>query len=209
MRNNGKVHLSISPGFLLSLAVLLYFDRQNILPWLLPGCVLHEAAHWAALHLMGGGVSEIRLSVSGVAMELRNPGRLSYPGELATTLAGPIANLFLALLMAFLGRWITAPAIYLLSGLNFGLMVWNLLPAEPLDGGRALYFILSWLVSPMCAGMILRITSVVTGVIMTILGLYALKHGGGFTLLTTGIWLLFKIPSWRKRTCQLDAFGIE
>ena len=203
------MHLSVSPGFLISFAVLLYFDRQNILPWLLPGCVLHEAAHWAALHLMGGGVSDIRLSVSGVAMELRDPGRLSYPGELAATLAGPIANLILALLAALLGRWITAPALYLFSGLNFGLMVWNLLPAEPLDGGRALYFILSWLISPVLAGMVLRITSLLTGAFMTIFGLYALSRGGGFTLLTTGIWLLCKMPGWRKKACQLKAFGIE
>lgn len=209
MGKKQRIRLYVSPSFLLSLAVLLYFDRQGILPWLLPGCILHEAAHWAALHLAGGGVSEIRLTISGVAMELRHPDVLSYPGELAAAMAGPLANLLLALLAACLGRWVTAPALYLLSGLNLGLMVWNLLPAEPLDGGRALYLILSWLISPMCAGTVLRVTTLLTAVLMTALGCYALEHGGGFTMLTTGLWLLLKIPSWRKGGCQLGAFGIE
>ncbi len=31
----------------------------------------------------------------------------------------------------------------------------------------------------------------------------------GFTMLTTGLWLLLKIPSWRKGGCQLGTFGIE
>jgi Zn-dependent protease len=198
MKKKQRIRFYISPGFLVSLAVLLYFDRQGILIWLLPGCIVHEAAHWAALRLAGGGVSEVRLTISGVAMELRHPDALSYPGELAAALAGPLANLFLALTAALLGRWVTAPVFYLFSGLNLGLMVWNLLPAEPLDGGRALSVILSWLVSPACAGLVLRITTLLTAVVMTVLGFYALGHGGGFTLLTTGLWLLLKPFDWRK-----------
>ena len=199
MKERRRMRVSVSPGFLLALSILYYLDRQRILLWLLPGCLLHEAAHWAALHWAGGKVAALRVTISGVSMELRRPGIiLSYPKELAIVLAGPAANLLCMGVAAFIGRWITAPALYLLSGLNLGLALWNLLPAAPLDGGRTLYLLLSWLISPAFADVLLQLTTFLTALIMIILGGYAIGHGGGFTLLTTGLWLLFQVSGWRK-----------
>jgi Zn-dependent protease len=194
VKKKRRMRWVISPGFVVSLSVLFYLDRQGILPWLIPGCMVHEAAHWAALRWAGGDVDTLRMSLSGVSMELRRPGMLSYPKELAATLAGPAANLLFMLLAALVGRWVTAPALYLISGLNLGLALWNLLPAAPLDGGRALHLFLSWLISPGFADRLLQVTTFVTALLMIAFGGYAIGHGGGFTLLTTGLWLLFQIP---------------
>ena len=172
------------------------------------GALLYVAGLAAALHF--GGVS-LHPGGSNSLTNLTQPlgdlwglltGAYRDVGTVLVTARGPYAapvvQVATALLLALAGQWVTSPGLYLLSGLNLGLMVWNLLPAGPLDGGRALSLLLSWVVSPAAADAVLRITSLLTAAGMIGLGCYTLHRGGGFTLLTTGLWLLFQTPGGRK-----------
>jgi len=103
--------------------------------------LFHEAAHLLAAIALGVRVEEIELMPFGAAVRMENLWRVR-PGQLvAVALVGPAMNLLLLLAAAALAWAKILPdawAAYLARA-NIMLMLFNLLPALPLDGGRALY----------------------------------------------------------------------
>lgn len=106
-------------------------------------CV-HELGHLLAAKLARVEIREIRILPIGGSIRMENPYGLSPAQLLATAVAGPAANLALMLLCAALAQWrLLAPAQA--AGTvrsSLVLLLFNLLPALPLDGGRALYALL-------------------------------------------------------------------
>ena len=111
---------------------------------LLSAALLHEGAHWAALRLLGSGGVRLRLSPFGAVMETDGL-RLSYAGELAAVLAGPAANLLWGLLLPVV---LPGPLGTAAAGANWVLGLFNLMPAPPLDGWRAVQLLLCWRLGP-------------------------------------------------------------
>lgn len=106
---------------------------------ILGSVLLHELGHALTALRFGVGISSITMyPIGGVARLMVQPRPWE---ELWITVAGPAVNLVLAVL-AFL------PASYLRGGvrnflmqfavINIGLLLFNLLPAFPMDGGRLL-----------------------------------------------------------------------
>lgn len=174
--------VEITGGFLLLAAWLNYLDRDFLLPMALAACGAHELGHLAAIYLMGGAVKQMRLTAVGAELVL---GRaLGYWQEGMSALAGPGANLLLALICCGSGRWMA------FSGLNLALALFNLLPAGRLDGGRALYCTLALLAGQdwsarICGWLDWGCTAVILG-----LGLFTAGFGGNITLLAVAFWLL-------------------
>ena len=110
------------------------------------GLALHESAHLAAARAMGVRVRQLDLTPFGGAAALDNPYALSPAQLFATSAAGPLANLALIVGTAALAHWSVLPPFMALTVLraNLLLMLFNLLPALPLDGGRMLFALLSW-----------------------------------------------------------------
>lgn len=140
---------------------------------------VHELGHWIALRRLGAEVTGIRLSALGAVLET-DSRRLSYGGELAAVLAGPAANFLAALVLTALVPE-RLPAVV---GANLLLCVFNLLPIHPLDGGRALYLLVSWLAGPAAGEGAVRWLGAVTAA--------ALAMGLGYVMGRTGgsLWLL-------------------
>ena len=132
--------VEVTGGFLLLTAWLNYLDRQGVVPLALLACALHELGHWAALRALGARVRRVRLTAVGAEMEVDRT--LSYGGELLAALAGPGANLALALAFSPL----TGGGLF--AGLNLALACFNLLPVGQMDGGRVLRCVLAWLMGP-------------------------------------------------------------
>lgn len=104
----------------------------------------HELGHLLAAKLARVEIREIRLLPIGGSIRMENPYGLSPARLLACAIAGPAANLALMLLCAALAQWkLVAPAQA--AGTvraSLVLLIFNLIPALPLDGGRALYALL-------------------------------------------------------------------
>jgi Zn-dependent protease/predicted transcriptional regulator len=100
--------------------------------------VVHELAHALVARHYGVATRDIMLlPVGGIASLERMPERPVQ--ELAVALSGPMVNLALAaVLLPFRGAFIDE-LIYI----NVGLALFNLLPAFPMDGGRALRALLA------------------------------------------------------------------
>lgn len=117
-------------GFLL--AILLFF------------CVLiHELAHVAVARRQGANVRSVTLMLLGGVSEIEQlPGGPS--GEARMALVGPGASLLIALVCYGLYRLFPGAGpdvqfgLFYLAYLNLILGIFNLIPAFPLDGGRAL-----------------------------------------------------------------------
>lgn len=171
-----------SGGFLLTMAALFYADTENVLPWAMLACTLHEVGHWAAVRLLGGRTLALRLTAVGGELVLDGAHPLTQGGELLSLLAGPGANLTAALLAVRLGR---AEWAYLFAGLNLALGVLNLLPVWPLDGGRVLHL----LAGPVWQGVARLCSALCAGLLLLAGGALFFDTGANYTLLLLALWL--------------------
>jgi Zn-dependent protease len=115
--------------------------------------LLHELGHSLTAMAFGIGVRRIILTpIGGVAEFDRIPRRPSR--ELLITIAGPLVNFAIALVLwfvvAFPDGWADDPTIASFADLGRVLLYWNiaiglfnLIPAFPMDGGRILRALLS------------------------------------------------------------------
>lgn len=168
--------------------------------------VLHEFGHAVVAQRFGIPVREIvLLPIGGVALLARNPSKPAH--ELLIAAAGPLVNVVIVvgLLLALAGKAVLtghdpdtlraaaagppslAAALVWLLGMNIGLVVFNLIPAFPLDGGRILRgtlgFFLPWAQAT-------RIATLSGQVIAVALAVYAVL-GGGLVLGLIAVMIFF------------------
>ena len=131
--NDYRIPVEITPGFWARLCLLLFLDPRATAA-ILTAAALHELGHLLALRLLGIPVFGLRLSGVGASLcaDLRGDLREAW-----AILAGPGVNLLLALCLRS-----RLPGFALC---NLALAAYNLLPVQPLDGGR------------LCAGILPRV----------------------------------------------------
>ena len=95
--------LELGWGFAALIVLALLGGAGPALPPVLLAAACHELGHLSALRLAGARVERLRLNAFGAEIRA-DTRRLSYPREIACTLAGPAVNLALALLLARQGR---------------------------------------------------------------------------------------------------------
>ena len=184
--------MRITPGFLLTMAVMFWLDEGvGLLGWGVLACVVHELGHLLVGAALGGRPRWLSLSAVGLELNMEYPAGLSYGRELAVALAGPAVNLVTGGICAQFGN-------YLLAGVSFGLGLFNLMPVLPLDGGRALWCVLSALFGAQTGE---RAADGAAGALVGLLagiGAAAAVSYANFTLLLAAVWL-FGLTLLRKR----------
>lgn len=177
--------LVIRPGFVALLCGGVYFGSAGLLAVFLFSAGLHELGHVAAAWIMGLRFKRLTLSAAGAELELRDQ-ETSFLQDFLLCLAGPSVNLAAAGICALTHRF------PILLGANLLLGCFNLLPVLPLDGGNALFALLSWLTDSDRAFKILRIVSLTVALGLTAFGLGILTVPGGKPWLALlGIWMLW------------------
>lgn len=106
--------------------------------------VLHEFGHVYGARKNNVGVEAVVLWVLGGAAQIKSQPE-SPRAEFQLTIAGPLVSLALAII-TFIVAYVTVPLgitalttfFFLMALLNTGMLILNLVPAFPLDGGRLL-----------------------------------------------------------------------
>jgi Zn-dependent protease len=194
------------PGF----SVLAYWTMGITASLLLFVCVLlHELGHSLAARDAGIPVACVTLFIfGGVASITGRPQRPAV--ELRIALAGPLVSALLAfgcLVVAAhmpvrstvsLAVW---AVVRYLAFLNIGLLVFNLLPGFPLDGGRILRSVI-WAVSGnlRTATRIASLAGATMGVGLLALGVWAMARG----VWVGGLWYL--LLGWFLRNSALASY---
>lgn len=116
--------ITISPGFCFLWALCLLILPLRWATGAFLAALVHEAAHWCAVYLLGGQVFSINLRGHGAVMEA---SPMTSGKEALCALAGPAGSFLLVLLAEYFPE---AAVCALVQG------CYNLLPIYPLDGGR-------------------------------------------------------------------------
>jgi len=152
--------------------------------------LLHEAGHLLCLISYDAPPSEIIIGAAGFKMKMSGK-ILSYRQETVVSLAGVFVNFLIASILSIFYCFAGGDNRLLMPiYANLGLGVVNLLPIEPLDGGRALYI---WLCQKRTEAHAGRITDKVGLAFLMPLFILSfiilVKSGYNITLLCISIYL--------------------
>ena len=150
--------------------------------------LLHECGHIFCAARMGFKCEKISLMPYGAAAICSTEG-IRAREEIKLALAGPAVNAFLCILCA--GLWWFYPVTYAYTDTVFQanavMLAVNLLPAYPLDGGRAVGSLLSMFMLKKRVKIILRAISICISVAIVFVFFFAIKN---VTLLVFAAFLL-------------------
>lgn len=166
--------ISVSPWAALVAGLAVYCADGKTLFLLVLPVVVHELGHLLCLRLLGCRICSLQWELSGLCIRYSgDPGRM---GSAAAALAGPVAGLLYAWLAAGFG-----PSGELSAGISLLLSAFNLIPALPLDGGRAAEALIG------CRKA--NIISITAATVTAALGLLLFAHRKGAALLIAGLLL--------------------
>ena len=174
----GRTRLRIHPLALMFPLTAAMLGARTEAAALLVALVLHEGAHLLAARALEIEVDEIRLMPFGGAISLTSPYALPPSRLLAVAAAGPLGSGLGVIAAGALAHWrVLSPGFALaLVRINLTLMLFNLLPALPLDGGRMLYALLSPRLGPeRAADWGIRLGRVVAAGLLALAVLFAIR----------------------------------
>jgi len=170
---------------------------------ILASILLHEVGHMAAARIWKVGTEEIEIGGLGGVARFSSSLPRSVFAQTVIYLAGPAANL--VLWQGFselsqqswaLGKPMLGLALASLAGINYWLMIFNLLPSFPLDGGRTLE---AWLGPILGPAWSIRVVAAL-GLAVTALVVWM--------ALPTNFWLLFvAFALFQTNWAALDSVG--
>ena len=141
----GRTRLRLHPLALLTPVAAAMLGPKRAVLALMISLAVHEGAHLLAARALGVGIRQLDLMPFGGAIRMENPYALAPAKLLAVAAAGPAGNLAALVTAAALAHWrvLSGGMALELIRVNLTLMLFNLLPALPLDGGRMLWAVLS------------------------------------------------------------------
>ena len=156
--------------------------------------LLHEFGHTFACRQVGGTADRIVLWPLGGVAFVSPPAR---PGAVLWSIAaGPLVNVALIPVLWIVGNLVAGSAladtewmqlVQTVAWINFGLLIFNMLPVYPLDGGQILQSLLWFGIGRAKSLLVVTIIGAIAGVAIVIYGLmqkdWWVALIGGFVLM--------------------------
>ena len=191
----GQTDILVHPAVLPFAAYAILLGHGMLWLMSMMSILVHEAAHALAAAAFGNAPAALELTPLGAVMLLEDEIKLPPLKRAAMLLAGPIASL----VMAGLALWLTDRGWLAVSGgaqlflCNIAIVMINLLPVFPLDGGRLLHLLLAWLLPAQLASRIMRMLGGIVGIGLIMLNIIvSVRHGGwNLSLAFAGCTILY------------------
>ena len=130
--NIGKTSFFISPLFALLISIILLVDTTGIMLFGFTSAFFHELGHIICMVCRGKTIDKIALSPCGILID--TSGISTYKSDLLVALCGPLTNLLLFVISAFVLSIYKTNSLLYFCAANFGLFLFNILPVFGLDG---------------------------------------------------------------------------
>ncbi len=130
--NIKKTSVFISPLFALLISIILLVDTTGIMLFGFISAFFHELGHIICMAKLGKTIDKVALSPCGIL--ITTSGISTYKSDLLVALCGPLTNLLLFVVSAFVLLAVKTNEILYFCAANFGLFLFNILPVFGLDG---------------------------------------------------------------------------
>ena len=195
-----KTKFSIHPLFLIFVFVLILDGLVEVLTAYILTLMIHEYAHFLVANKRGYHLNKFTLMPHGISLSGQNV-LFSYKDEIAIALAGPVCNIFLA--MIGFALWWIFPGIYPYTELfvyaNLVTGIVNFLPVFPMDGGRIALAVFSKKFNRGVALKWVKVLGICVSVFLILLFIITTFLEVNYTFLTLGLFCFFT-SIWEDRT---------
>lgn len=185
---SATLKIKVHPSFIVYIAVISVFASPQTSVSALVALIVHESCHFIASKWLGERIATIDITPFGGVMTYA-PGKSPHKGVRGCIIAaaGPLGNYGMILLLSqpFMMRWMSYEILRQAIVINLGMMLLNLLPALPLDGGRIAFCAGYYLFSISSITKVLSLSGIGVGCALIGFGLY-----GAYTLGCVNISLL-------------------
>ena len=134
--------------------------------------LLHETGHLIAMIISDNKPQCVRFEITGMNIKRQHNLKISTKNELLIALAGPFVNGLMLVASCIVLVFFENEKLFILSCVNLILMAFNLLPIKKLDGGMALYHLLSLRYNAYICSRILKVTSIAFVIVLYLWGIY-------------------------------------
>lgn len=203
-----KIHIHPLFWFIIAIGVMTANFKELIL--LFSIVIIHEMGHVIVAHFFSWRIKKIELLPFGGVAEMDEHGNRPFKEEFIVIMAGPIQHLWMIALSYGLHSLhiLNAELHQLFVFHNIVILLFNLLPIWPLDGGKLLFLILSNKMSFQTAHRnALFISSGFLLIMMIAMLLYSPLHLNSWMIIS---FLIFSIVmEWKQRHFVLIRFLLE
>lgn len=195
----GRTEFALSYPLVCIMSAIMIYDRTMTVPVCFLCALMHEAGHLIAMRAFGAVPERISLSLFDIAITDRKKAMRKRSHDLIITLAGVSVNFVFAAAGYVLYSKTALPFWETFTAAHLTLGVFNSMPVDSLDGGQALYLILSSRLSPAACEMAVTVISLIVLVPLACLGfLVVLRTRYNYTLLLAALYLTAVILFRRK-----------
>ncbi|MGN0804476.1 MAG: site-2 protease family protein [Candidatus Coproplasma sp.] len=194
--------VKIHPLFFLALIFCAVFGGLPLLLICLVTALLHECGHIFCAERLGFKCEEIKIMPYGASAVCDIEG-IRAKDEIILALAGPFVNACICVVLA--GLWWFFPISYAYTDTamyaNLAMLIVNLLPAYPLDGGRVVGCVLTKFLGKRKSEIVLKISAVICAIALVV-GFFFTRYN--ISLPVFAVFLLFSAIEKKPSAIRID-----